>query len=177
MKILTYIVTLIFISIMNSCSILSRTDTDTGQIHIDELEQTVVPFGALPCEIQEFLHTQSEIRGRRNVEEFYNNSEHVPLTERYHHFTPRLFIFNNTYEYEYVRVGSTLWDKYFLLINKTNDITYRIRMGTPGPLFVYNNRELFMPTDFNVLSKSGDALEAFTFTRYLLDSKPSSKNR
>jgi len=173
-KNIIYPVLIIFALTMISCNTASRT----GQISINKLENDIVPFSSLPNEIKEFLYTLNNVRTRAELFEIYKTSEHVPLTQR-HGFEPRLFIFNTTYEFEHKTVPLRVWygNRYILLTDRTNDIIYRIDMGTPGPFFIYNNRELFIPTTFGgVLATNVDRFDTLTFNRYLLDSEPRRSN-
>ncbi|MDL2262899.1 hypothetical protein LJC11_05300, partial [Bacteroidales bacterium OttesenSCG-928-I21] len=81
-----------------------------------------------------------------------------------------LFTFNTAYKYEYktIYLVKDLWISHYLLIDKTNKITYRIDYGTPSPVFI-NDKELFVPTKFMVFSVNEEYLDTLCFKKYLLE--------
>ena len=148
MKKILFFVLIAFI--MNGCITMSLYKS------IDKIEKDTVSFNSLPIEVKEFFY-----KSKKKSYEFY-------LTQ--------LFTFNTAYEYELKTIYTVkgLWISHYLLIDKTNNITYRIDYGTPYPFIVFD-KELFIPTGFNIFSmimnKSEDEIEKMdlTFNRYLLE--------
>lgn len=128
---------------------------------INKLEKDTISFNSLPVEVKEFFY----------------DIKNIPTTESWNFSMTRLFTFNTTYEYEFKTIDAVkdLWISHYLLIDKTNNIIYRINYNIPRPVIVYN-REIFIPTEYNVFSmlknKSEEEIEKMnlTFDRYLLDS-------
>ena len=153
---------------MSGCGLIMRGCHKS----INRAKKDTVIFNDLPKEIKEFFYTIANIRGREKRHEFYSSSENVSLTDRHklsinEWFIPNLFVFNTTYEYElktvHVLKSSNLWTSHFLLIDKTNNITYRINLGK-FPIIIYN-AELFIPTVYNWQLESFDTLN---FDRFCL---------
>jgi len=163
--------------IMSSCGTISYVCNKS----INRLEKDTIPFNSLPAEVKDFINEYKKIRGREASIEFFLNSKNVPSAEKHElsinkWYEPFVFIFNTAYEYQFKTIDAVkdLWISHYLLIDKTNKITYRINYGRPvSPIFVYNN-EIFIPIEeYNLFSVIwGKDLETFDldFVRYLLDS-------
>ncbi|MDL2297214.1 hypothetical protein LJC37_04585 [Bacteroidales bacterium OttesenSCG-928-E04] len=132
--------------IMNSCSIFQK--------NIKRLDYSLVDFNSLPVEIKELFY----------------NKKNIPLEEVRDFTEIDLFTFNTAYKYEYktIDLAKDLWISHYLLIDKTNNITYRIDSGTPFPVFV-NGTELFIPTKFMVFSVREEYLDTLSFKKYSLE--------
>ena len=139
---------------------------------IKKLEKDNVPFSSIPVEVKDFFYILESINTRTERVEFFNNSENVPSTEKHDYFSPQLFTFNTSYEYQFKTIDlvKDLWISHYLLIDKTNNITYRMDYGTPLPVIVCG-KELFVPTEFNVLSVKEANFETLTFNKYSLETK------
>jgi hypothetical protein len=151
------LITLIIILITNSCGIAMRVCHKS----INRLKKETVPFSSLPVEIKDFFY-------------YYRNIPDSKMQGK-----DELFTCNTTYEYEcqYIdmRGGSDgMWIACHLLIDKTNNITYRLSIleNVPTPVIVYD-REIFIPTAYNPFTtlwyyERGE--KEFTFKRYFLES-------
>ena len=140
-----------FISIlllMNGCVIFQKP--------IKKLEKDNVSFSSIPVEVKEFFYSIKD----------------VPLTESWDFSLTELFTFNTAYDYQFQTIDlvKDLWISHYLLIDKTNNITYRMDYGTPLPVIVCG-KELFVPTEFNVLSVKEANFETLTFNKYSLETK------
>ena len=137
-----------------------------------KLENDIVPFDSLPVEVKEFFYAHEKLNTNKEMLEFYNNSQNVPLTERQKGIHIDLLTFHTTYEYklEVIDFVKDLWNSHYLLIDKTNKITYRIDYTCiPSPVIVYGG-EIFIPKVYNIYSVYRNKLETVTFDRYSLDS-------
>ena len=170
---------------MSGCGIIKRTCHKS----IIKTKKEIVSFSDLPFEVKEFLITVKNIQApydstRAVMFDFFSNSENVPLAERErldeYHCYPDIFIFNTDYEYKLTdvcrltgKIPATLWISHFLLIDKTNNITYRINYEDRAfPLIIYNG-ELFKPTELMMYSTlrsalQPDAFETLIFEKYSL---------
>jgi hypothetical protein len=149
---IVYLFIIAVIVMMSSCGIFARI----SQISINKLEKDQVLFISLPAEIKEFFYNRKTLPPKGPWE--------LSLTD--------FFAFNTACEYEFKSVETLIgpWISHYLLIDKTNKITYKIGYEHPTPIFIYD-REIFIPTDYNVLSKKQEKFEALKFSRYLLDGK------
>ena len=151
---LTFILLVIVLTI-NSCGIVKRICYKS----INRLEKDTVTFSSLPIEIKEYF--------------FYYRK--IPYLERQD--KDKLFTCNTAYEYEIEKVRLFTWDdiliSHYLLIDKTNNIIYRLNYETAlFPVIVFD-REIFIPTDNNIFSKLGRYERGeieLTFKRYFLES-------
>lgn len=153
--------------IMSSCGTISYVCNRS----INRLEKDTVPFNSLPVEVKEFFSEFSKTRGREATMDFFHNSKNVPATKKHEYVSPFLLTFNTAYKYQFKDVDfvKDLWISHYLLIDKTNKITYRIDYGNPFPVIVCD-REVFIPTEFNIFSTYKRKPETVDFVRYLLDS-------
>ena len=137
--------------VMNGCSIVWSVHK-----HISKPKETNVSFNYLPVEVQEFFY----------------NSRKTPLSERYEFSSTELLTFNTAYEYQFKTIAlvKDLWISHYLLIDKTNNVTYRINYNIPRPVIVYD-KKLYIPTQYNVFSVREDNFETLTFDRYSLENK------
>jgi len=157
---------------MSSCGMITRICYRTT----NRLEKDTVLFTSLPIEVKEFFDTVSKMRPTE-LDEFFYNSENVPLTEKQIKYcNPYLFIFNTTYEYELKdvdritgQIPSKMWISHFLLTDKTNNITYRFNYEDFTRLIIVYNRELFTPTKFNIYNDLYFNRVVY-FVKYSLDS-------
>jgi hypothetical protein len=172
MKKIVFII--IIISTMSSCGFLSRICYRS----IDTIKEDVVTYSSLPVEVKEYFDTigKSSLPER---DDFLDNSEHVTSSEKpANHFIPYLFIFNTAYTYELgivLALKGSDWISHFLVIDKTNNISYRMNIGRPiQPTIVYD-REIFTPTDYNMImdmtskTKNENKMLHVTFNRHLLN--------
>ena len=119
---------------------------------INNLKKDTVSFNSLPVEVKDFFYNirNTPLTGRHEYLEFIYNSGYVPSTERDEYHWPNLYIFNTTYEYQFKTVGTLIgpssWISHYLLIDKTNNISYKIRRGTPLPIIIFD-REIFGDVD------------------------------
>ena len=168
---------IIIILTMNSCGLISRI----GYRSINTIKEETVSYSSLPVEVKEYFHSIKNIKTREEKEEFFNNSENVPLSEKHTGFFPNLYIFNTPYEYEFTdadritgQIPAKMWISHFLLIDKTNKISYRINYEICTRLIFVCDREIFTPTKLNawneMVLKNEDEIKAsnLTFNRYLL---------
>ena len=144
-KICILLVTLVIISLISSCGIISRA----CHRNISRLDRDIVPFSSLPAEIKEFFN--------------------LPTNERQEKYgrNINLLTMNTTFEYELVHVGmidgrrgersNDMWISHWLLIDKTNNITYRLNhTGNSAiitfPVIVFD-REIFISTERNIFTR------------------------
>ena len=146
---------LIMSIIMNGCGIIKRVFHRS----IDTIKEETITFSYLPVEVKDFLYKS------RKIPSWEMNGE------------DELFVCNTSYEYELKTIDAVkeLWISHDLLIDKTNNITYRINYGIGMYPIIVCNREIFISTKSNLLSmivnKSEDEMENmnWTFNRFLLD--------
>jgi hypothetical protein len=151
-----FISILLIMSIITSgCGVLMRVCHKS----ITVLKKDTIPFSSLPVEVKEFFYNSRKIPAREM------NGEDV------------LFISNTSYEYELktiYAVKEQLWTSHYLLIDKTNNITYRINYRRAIYPIIVCNREIFIPTESNIFSKimnkNDEEIEKLdlNFDRYLL---------
>ena len=152
---------ILIVLIMTSCEALHYVSTvvvggAVGNIDrachksINKLKQDTLPFDSLPIEIKDFFY----------------NIKSIPSTEIHELTSTKLFTFNTYCEYELVEGKSVA---HYLLIDKTNNLTYRYEYGCPFPIIVFD-REIFIPTKFWVSKGWKYDFEKLYFTRCSLDS-------
>ena len=153
---------ILIVLIMTSCEALHYVSTvvvggAVGNIDrachksINKLEKDTIPFDSLPAEIKDFFY----------------NVKNMPSTEIRELTKTRLFTFNTNCEYELIR-GKSITAPY-LLIDKTNNLTYRYEDGSPFPIIVFD-REIFIPTKYWISKEWKYDFEKLEFTRCSLDS-------
>ena len=138
---------LVIILLISSCGIIRRACHRS----INRLDKEIVPFSSLPVEVKEFFN--------------------LPTSERQERYgrNRNLITINTAFEYELVHVGmidgrrgersNDMWISHYLLIDKTNNITYRFNFtGSSAiitfPVIVFD-REIFMATDLNIFTELG----------------------
>lgn len=154
---------------MSSCGIMKRVCHKS----INRLEKDTVSFYSLPIEVKDFFDTVSRIKTPAEMDEFFYNSQNVPLTEKsLKYCNPFVLVFNSTYEYELktIYVFKEFWISHFLLVDKTNNITYRFNYAGFTRLIIIFDREIFIPPTLNTFLLKKDVLETLTFDRYSIES-------
>ena len=139
---------------MNSCGIISRVFYRS----MNTIKEDNIPFNSLPIEVKELLH----------------NGRNKPSSAPVDYYLPDLFVFNTTYEYQLEdvdmitgKIPSEMWISHYLLIDKTNNITYRINYADFTRFMIIFDKEIFTPTAYNIYGEG--TFESLTFDRYSLD--------
>jgi len=122
------LITLCTVLIMSSCVSFETLSHKS----INMLKNSTISFSSLPVEVKEYFYCY------RNIPYWEMQGKDI------------LFICNTTFEYELKNVRWLAWDPHWLLIDKTNNITYRLSYfsNVPTPVIVFD-REVFIPTDYN----------------------------
>jgi hypothetical protein len=139
------------ISVMSGCGVLEGLSYKS----INRLKENTVPFNSLPIELKGFIDSISNMPNAADIE---------------------LITLNTFYKYEFQDIGmfsgrsDEMWTASQLLVDKTNNISYRLSLlgNIPTPIIIFD-REIFIPTDFNIFTTYYGELESMDFNRYLLD--------
>jgi len=143
---------------------------------INNFKKDNVSFSSLPVEVKDFFYNvrDASLKERHEFFEFIHKSGNVPSTEIHEYRLPNLFTFNTTHEYEFKIVGTLIgpasWVSHCLLIDKTNNISYRIAYNTPTPVIVFD-KKIFIPQVYNLFTVYKDKFETLNFDCYSLDKK------
>jgi len=149
------LIILVTLLIMSSCVSFETLSHKS----INMLKNSTISFSSLPVEIKEYFFYHRDMPYMQAIELQRNE---------------RLYICNTTFEYELKNVRWLAWDPHWLLIDKTNNITYRLSYfsNIPTPVIVFD-KEIFIPTNYNIFSMIRGLNEdeiKYTFKRYFLES-------
>jgi hypothetical protein len=118
---------------------------------INDLEKDNVSFNSLPVEVKECFYKMKE-------------------TEKNNVYPTELVNLDTIYRYQLKTVKTVTgpWISHYLLIDETNNISYKIDFGVPFPIIVFD-RKIFIPQVFNLFSVYKDKFETLDFDVYLLE--------
>lgn len=118
---------------------------------INDLEKYDVSFNSLSDEMKEFFYKIKDI----------------PSTEKYEFSLQELINLDTNHDLQIETVKTKIgpWIDYYLLLDKTNNISYKIDYGTPFPIIIFD-KKAFIPQEYNLFSFN--SFETLNFDCYSL---------
>jgi len=126
----TIVISMIFLTLLCSCSINSY--------NISDLESKTIDYSDLPTEIQRFISKPSDKHKQFTSEGLYIGIK------------PMICLDSCDFSFETVRsLFVKAWVDYYKMIDLKNGKSYKIDYGNPQPFIVFNNT-LYIPQEYNI---------------------------
>jgi hypothetical protein len=118
-----------------------------------------IPFDSLPDEVKELFYSSKNM---------LSDEKNMPAEERRNFHNRGLHSLNTVYEYQLESIlGGAGGLSHFLVIDKTNNISYALEVGDPFPVVIFD-RDVFIIASFGSSSRF-DGFNDWIFNRYSLD--------